>query len=298
MRSSLNYIARRFVAVALLVLGSASVGAAATIQVAWDPSPDAVSGYVVYVGSQPGVYGAAYDVGGALSLAFSGAVAGQPYYFAVASYTSGPVLGPLSAEIVGYSDAPPIVTNPGNQVSAQGVSVSLQIAGADPLGQPVSFSATGLPPGLQISSSGRVTGSGSTAGVYSVNALVSDGALTASTAFSWTITQSVVMPLDSVGDTTAPAIVITTPGPSGTHSSTTPLMTIRGTASDNVGVTRVSWAVERGASGDATGTTTWTASVPLNNGNNRVTVTARDAAGNVKSATITVQYKSGGNGRS
>ncbi len=56
--------------------------------------------------------------------------------------------------------------------------------------------------------------------------------------------------------------------------------TVAGTASDNVGVTQVSWVNNRGGSGTATGTTSWNASIALQSGSNVVTVTARDAAGN------------------
>src|SRR5438552_14912013 len=39
-----------------------------------------------------------------------------------------------------------------------------------------------------------------------------------------------------------------------------PAMTLGGTASDNVGVTQVTWTNSRGGNGTATGTTSWTAS--------------------------------------
>jgi hypothetical protein len=68
-------------------------------------------------------------------------------------------------------------------------------------------------------------------------------------------------------------------------------LSISGTASDNVGVTQVSWVTDRGASGTASGTTNWTASdILLQSGTNNVTVTARDAAGNRKTDVLTVTY--------
>ena len=67
-----------------------------------------------------------------------------------------------------------------------------------------------------------------------------------------------------------------------------------GTAGDNVGVTQVTWANNRGGSGPASGTTAWTASgIALQPGTNVVTVTARDAANNVATATLTVGYDHG-----
>jgi hypothetical protein len=53
---------------------------------------------------------------------------------------------------------PPIVVPPFNQMSTVGESVSLQLNYKDPQGLPVTFSASQLPTGLGINSSGRVTG--------------------------------------------------------------------------------------------------------------------------------------------
>jgi hypothetical protein len=66
---------------------------------------------------------------------------------------------------------------------------------------------------------------------------------------------------------------------------------VSGTASDNVGVTQVTWTNSRGGSGTATGTTSWSATgIALQSGTNVLTVTARDAANNAASATLTVTY--------
>jgi len=62
-------------------------------------------------------------------------------------------------------------------------------------------------------------------------------------------------------------------------------------ASDNVGVTQVTWTNSRGGSGTATGATSWTASgIVLQAGSNVLTVTARDAAGNAGTATLTATF--------
>jgi hypothetical protein len=53
----------------------------------------------------------------------------------------------------------------------------------------------------------------------------------------------------------------------------------------------VSWVTDRGAAGNASGTTSWTAAgIALQSGTNIVTVTARDAAGNKKTDVLTVTY--------
>jgi hypothetical protein len=95
------------------------------------------------------------------------------------------------------------------------------------------------------------------------------------------------------GDTTPPAIAIGTPTTSATYSTSSSPLALGGTASDNVGVTSVTWSNAAGGSGTAGGTTTWSASIPLTAGSNVLTVTARDAANNPTSDTITVTYTPG-----
>jgi len=87
-----------------------------------------------------------------------------------------------------------------------------------------------------------------------------------------------------------PAITITAPTRSPTYAATASPLAVGGTAS-GVGVTRVTWTSDRGASGAATGTTTWSASVPLKSGPNLITVTVSDAAGNSRTDTLTVTLR-------
>jgi hypothetical protein len=92
-------------------------------------------------------------------------------------------------------------------------------------------------------------------------------------------------------DTTPPTVAITTPTSSSTYNTISNSVNIGGTASDNVGVTQVTWANNRGGSGTATGTTSWSASgIALQSGSNIIVVTARDAAANSTTASLTVTY--------
>jgi len=93
-------------------------------------------------------------------------------------------------------------------------------------------------------------------------------------------------------DTTAPALSITSPTVSGSYSTTSATVSLSGTASDNVGVASVTWSnLGNNTNGSASGTGTWSiASISLAQGANQVTVTAHDAAGNTKGATLTVNY--------
>lgn len=89
-------------------------------------------------------------------------------------------------------------------------------------------------------------------------------------------------------DTTAPTIVITSPN-SFMPVTATDSIVLSGTASDNVGVTEVTWFTSTGASGQAQGTTSWTtAPIPLPRGYTSIVVRAFDAAGNVGWRTIMV----------
>ena len=55
----------------LLTMTTASAAKAATLTVMWDQSPESnVAGYLVYVGTQSGVYGTTYDVGNVTSFAY------------------------------------------------------------------------------------------------------------------------------------------------------------------------------------------------------------------------------------
>jgi hypothetical protein len=82
------------------------------------------------------------------------------------------------------------VTNPGNQTGTVGTAASLQITATDSAsGQTLTYSATGLPAGLSISSTtGLITGTPTTAGTSSVTVTAKDttGA-TGSASFTWTI---------------------------------------------------------------------------------------------------------------
>jgi len=127
-----------------------------------------------------------------------------PFYRVVVAVTwperhcSGGTCSYLSATLVGSNTKDPVfnanqtaqspsVTNPGNQTGEVAAAVSLQLScsgGAPPL----TWSGTGLPPGLSIASSGLVTGTPTTAGSWSVTVKTTDGfGLTGTAAFTWTV---------------------------------------------------------------------------------------------------------------
>ena len=82
----------------------------------------------------------------------------------------------------------PVVANPGTQVTAIGEAVALQIAAVDSDGDVLSFSAAGLPPGLQIDvETGLIAGSPLAAGLFSVSVTASDGGGQGQVSFDWEI---------------------------------------------------------------------------------------------------------------
>jgi len=121
--------------------------------------------------------------------------------------------------------------------------------------------------------------------------------VTAHDAESNTGTDTLTVTYTSPTDNVEPTITITTPTTLDTYSSAIDSFAVGGTASDNVGVTSVTWSVSFNSvevdSGTATGTDNWSVSnIPLSEGNNIITVTAHDAASNTGTDTLTVAYSS------
>ena len=100
---------------------------------------------------------------------------------------------------------------------------------------------------------------------------------------------AITLPAFAARDTTPPTITIASPTTVPTWTATGSPLTVAGTAADNVSVKSVKWAnAATGATGTASGTNTWSASIALAAGQNIITVTARDAAANAGTDTITV----------
>jgi hypothetical protein len=96
------------IAVALLtiLLTGVTLAHAGTLTVAWDPSADpTVMGYRVYVGTASGAYTEIYDVGNSTAFSYN-AAEGTTYYFTVAAYAPGPVVGPRSSEVSASAGSP------------------------------------------------------------------------------------------------------------------------------------------------------------------------------------------------
>lgn len=95
-------------------------------------------------------------------------------------------------------------------------------------------------------------------------------------------------------DTQLPTVLITSPTANPTMSTTSATVTLGGLAGDDILVTAVNWQSVGATtkSGTATGTTFWSvASIPLDPGNNVITVRSVDGAGQLSNPkTLTISY--------
>jgi hypothetical protein len=99
----------------------------------------------------------------------------------------------LLDRFVGPAPVPtaPAVTNPGTQNSEVGKVISLPVTANDPQGDPLTFSAEGLPAGLGISANGGLisgTVDAAAIGSHTVSVHVTDGTQTSTINFIWVIT--------------------------------------------------------------------------------------------------------------
>jgi hypothetical protein len=178
---------------------------------------------------------------------------------------NGETLAPASGDVV-------TVGSPGDQTSTTGVSIgTLQLSASSSEGDTItSYTATGLPTGLSISSTGAITGTPSTTGSYSVTVTATDSAGTeGSTSFEWTVSTT----------TTTSGDVVTVDSP-GNQTSTTGVSigTLQLSASSSEDYSIASYTatgLPTGLSISSTGAITGT---PSTTGSYSVTVTATDSA--------------------
>jgi serine protease len=169
------------------------------------------------------------------------------------------------------------VTNPGNQTGTVGTAASLQLQGTDSGGAALTYTASGLPAGLSISSSGLVSGTPSTAGTSNVTVTAKDSTGAAgATSFTWTI---------SGGSGGGSSVTVTSPGNQENWEwfAVSPL-TVHATASDGGSLTFTASGLPYGLSISSSGTISGT---PWFAGSYPVTVTAKEANGTTGKTTFT-----------
>ncbi len=87
-----------------------------------------------------------------------------------------------------------VVSNPGSQSSTVGTAVTPVTHTATGGTAPYTFTASGLPAGLSLSSGGTISGTPTTAGTYTVTVTATDSAspaVTGSTSYTWTVSPPV-----------------------------------------------------------------------------------------------------------
>jgi len=124
----------------------------------------------------------------------SGDAANGPYFVTItAADSNGYSAGQQFLWNVNPANLDPVVTNPGSQINTQGDVLTLQISATDPAGNGLSYSATGLPPGLTIDSdsgliSGVLSDNSASESPYTVTVTATDGSNSGSTTFNWSVT--------------------------------------------------------------------------------------------------------------
>ncbi|WP_175609304.1 cellulose binding domain-containing protein, partial [Streptacidiphilus griseoplanus] len=150
------------------------------------------------------------------------------------------------------------VTNPGAQSGTVGTAVGgLQIQASDSAaGQTLTYAANGLPPGLTISSAGRITGTPTTAGTYPVTVTATDSSgASGTTSFTWTVTGGTTG--GSTGGSTGGTCHVTYTKTSEWSGGFTADVTVGNTGTSAVN----GWSVKFSFPGDQTVTNAWNAAV-------------------------------------
>ncbi len=286
---------RGWSAVLLFFLCHSGISIASDVSLAWDPSPSTnVSGYKVYIGKSTRSYGVPIKIGNQTTYTVTGLPAGS-YCFTVTAYD-------ISGNESDYSNE--ISTT----ISHPADAISPIIAIHEPTAEP-SYTAS--------ANTIRLSGTASdNAGVTQVtwrNSLGGSGA--ASGATSWIIPDIelhdgsnviTVMTQDAAGNTGTddltvtytpsadiilPSIAITSPTTVTNYTAEANTIRLGGTASDNGGMTQVTWTNSLGGSGTASGASDWTISdIALQSGLNVITVKIRDAMGNTGTVALNVTY--------
>jgi hypothetical protein len=199
--------------------------------------------------------------------------------FSVALHEAGHALG------LAHSDNPDAVMYPYYRLQT-GLNAD-DIAGIQALYGAKTAAVTPPAGGAGASGGTGTTGTGTGSGTGGTGTTGTGGGTGASTGTGTTGSGSTGTGAAAGPDTVPPTLTIVSPS-SSIVSAYSATISIGGTAADNAGVQSVQWTTSTGGAGTATGTTFWSATIPLLVGNNTVTVRAYDAAGNSAWRAVTV----------
>jgi hypothetical protein len=203
----------------------------------------------------------------------------SPYAVTVtATDTQGNSSGQQFVWTINVASPKPVVINPGSQINKQGDVVSLQVQASDPNGNTLSYSATGLPPGLSMNSttgliSGLLSSTSATGSPYSVTVTASNGTNSGSATFTWSVTNQ--------------AVTVTNPGTQNSSGGATVSLQISATDPAHLSLTYAATGLPPGLSINAsTGLISGTLA-STDGGAYAATVMASDSQGNSGSAAFT-----------
>jgi len=236
-----------------------------------------------------------------VSISVSGLSSGTTYYYRIAVQNSvGTVYGNEMSFTTLSDTATPtgsIIIN-SNATYTNSPTVTLSLSATDNLGVTGYYlSTSSSTPSALDTGWTSVTSTNSYSSNVSYTLISGDGNKTAYVWFkdnsgnvSSSASDSIIL------DTTAPVITITSPTSNTTYTVTSSVIAIGGNASDSTsGISSVTWSNDKGGSGTASGTTSWlTSSISLLSGDNVITVTAKDGAGNSGTDTLQVTYSPSG----
>jgi len=191
----------------------------------------------------------------------------------------------FSGDFTGSSTGKVAILSPGTQSTAVGGSVNLQIQAIDTATGTLSYSATGLPKGLSISSStGVISGTASTAGSSSVTVTGKDSSgPSGSATFTWTVGSA------------ANTVTVTNPGSQTGTVGTAASLQI--SATDSASGQTLSYTATGLPAGLSIGSSTGLISgTPTTASTYTVTVTATDTTGASGSTTFSWTIGSGSGG--
>jgi cellulose 1,4-beta-cellobiosidase len=178
------------------------------------------------------------------------------------------------------------VTNPGTQTAIVGSPASLQIMASDSAsGQTLTYSATGLPAGLTISSSGLISGTPTTMGSSSVTVTAKDGTgASGSATFTYTVSNT-----SNNGNT----VTVTNPGTQNGTVGTA--VNTQLSATDSAAGQTLTWSATGLPAGLTISSSGLISGTPTTAATSSVTVTAKDTTSASGSATFTYIIGTGGN---
>ena len=262
----------------------------------WNASTGDVSGYIIYYGLSEGSYSYSLDAGDVTQYALSNLSLseGMTYYFIVRAYNPFGESG--DSNITTYTVPSSGDTTP--PIPPEGISGAMVNDGillqwqanseTDFSEYRVYYGTASRSYGLPISVSGTE---------YSLTYLETDVTYYISVSAVDTsgnesgYSSPEVSVVYTLPDTKAPIVTITSPTTGTSYDTESDSISLIGTATDDIGTSSVTWSNSRGGAGIASGTSSWNASgIALAEGDNVITVTAKDAAGNTSTDVLTVMY--------